>query len=175
MEPVKGGNLVNLPDEARSVFDGLHGRSYASYALRFAAGFPGIMTVLSGMGNMEQMEDNISFMKNFKPLDKTELAAVEKVQKIFKSKNPIPCTACRYCTDGCPKHISIPDLFADMNTKQIYHDWNADYYNDVHTSEGRKASDCIKCGKCEKACPQHLPIRKLLADVAEAFEKDSEE
>ena len=78
------------------------------------AGFPGIMTVLSGMGNMEQMEDNISFMKNFKPLDKTELAAVEKVQKIFKSKNPIPCTACRYCTDGCPKHISIPDLFADM-------------------------------------------------------------
>ena len=78
------------------------------------AGFPGIMTVLSGMGNMEQMEDNISFMKNFKPLDKTELAAVEKVQKIFKSKNLIPCTVCRYCTDGCPKHISIPDLFADM-------------------------------------------------------------
>lgn len=140
------------------------------------AGFPGIMTVLSGMGNMEQMEDNISFMKDFKPLDKTELAAVEKVQKIFKSKNLIPCTACRYCTDGCPKHISIPDLFFDMNAKQIYHDWNADYYyNDVHTSEGRKASDCIKCGKCEKACPQHLPIRKLLADVTEAFEKDSEE
>ena len=79
-----------------------------------SAGFPDIMTVLSGMGNMEQMEDNISFMKNFKPLDKTELAAVEKVQKIFKSKNLIPCTACRYCTDGCPKHISIPDLFADM-------------------------------------------------------------
>ena len=113
------------------------------------AGFPGIMTVLSGMSNMEQ---------------------------IFKSKNLIPCTACRYCTDGCPKHISIPDLFSDMNAKQIYHDWNADYYyNDVHTSEGRKASDCIKCGKCEKACPQHLPIRKLLADVADAFEKDSEE
>lgn len=176
MEPVKGGNLVNLPDEARSVFDGLHGGSYASYALRFAAGFPGIMTVLSGMSNMEQMEDNISFMKDFKPLDKTELAAVEKVQKIFKSKNLIPCTACRYCTDGCPKHISIPDLFSDMNAKQIYHDWNADYYyNDIHTSEGRKASDCIKCGKCEKACPQHLPIRKLLADVTEAFEKDSEE
>mgnify|MGYP004456860367 FL=1 len=176
MEPVKGGNLVNLPDEARPVFDGLHGGSYASYALRFAAGFPGIMTVLSGMSNMEQMEDNISFMKDFKPLDKTELAAVEKVQKIFRSKNLIPCTACRYCTDGCPMHISIPDLFADMNAKQIYHDWNADYYyNDVHTSEGRKASDCIKCGKCEKACPQHLPIRKLLADVAEAFEKDSEE
>ena len=139
------------------------------------AGFPGIMTVLSGMSNMEQMKDNIGFMKDFKPLNETELAAVEKVQEIFKSKNLIPCTACRYCTDGCPKHISIPDLFSDMNAKQIYNDWNADYYyNDVHTSEGRKASDCIKCGKCEKACPQHLPIRKLLTDVAEAFEKDSE-
>lgn len=140
------------------------------------AGFPGIMTVLSGMSNMEQMKDNIGFMKDFKPLNETELAAVEKVQEIFKSKNLIPCTACRYCTDGCPKHILIPDLFADMNAKQIYHDWNADYYyNDVHTSEGCKASDCIKCSKCEKACPQHLPIRKLLTDVAEAFENDSEE
>ena len=80
--------------------------------------------------------------------------------------------ACRYCTDGCPKHISIPDLFATMNTKQLYHDWNADYYyNVVHTAPGRKASDCLKCGKCEKVCPQHLPIRKLLEDVAKEFEK----
>ena len=176
MEPVKGGNLVNLPDDAKAVFDELHGGSYASYALRFAAGFPGIMTVLSGMSNMEQMNDNISFMKNFEPLNETELEAIKKVQEIFKSKNLIPCTACRYCTDGCPKHISIPDLFADMNAKQIYHDWNADYYySDLHTSEGRKASDCIKCGKCEKSCPQHLPIRKLLVDVAETFENNSEE
>ena len=176
MEPVKGGNLVNLPDDAKAVFDELHGGSYASYALRFAAGFPGIMTVLSGMSNMEQMEDNIGFMKDFKPLNEAELAAVERVQEIFKSKNLIPCTACRYCTDGCPKHISIFDLFADMNAKQIYHDWNADYYySDVHTSEGHKASDCIKSGKCEKICPQHLPIRKLLVDVAETFEKNSVE
>ena len=176
MEPVKGGNLVNLPEKAKSVFDELHGGSYASYALRFAAGFPGIIMVLSGMSNMEQMEDNIGFMKDFKPLNETELAAVEKVQEIFKCKNLIPCTACRYCTDGCPKHISIPDLFADMNAKQFYHDRNADYYySEVHTSEGRKASDCIKCGRCEKACPQHLPIRKLLVDVAETFEKNSEE
>lgn len=176
MEPVKGGNLVNLPEEAKAVFDELNGGSYASYALRFAAGFPGIMMVLSGMSNMEQMKDNVGFMRDFKPLDEKELTAVEKVQKIFKSKNLIPCTACRYCTDGCPKHISIPDLFADMNAKQIYHDWNAGYYyTNVHTSEGRKASDCIKCGKCEKICPQHLPIRKLLVDVAAEFEKESEE
>ena len=99
------------------------------------------------------------------------LAAVKKVQEIFKSKNLIPCTACRYCIDGCPKHISIPDLFAIMNTKQIYHDWNADYYyNVVHTAPGRKASDCLKCGKCEKVCPQHLQIRNLLEDVAKEFE-----
>ena len=172
MEPVKGGSLVNLPEDAKAVLDELHGGSPASYAIRFAAGFPGMMMVLSGMSSLEQMEDNLSFMKDFQPLNDTELAAIKKVQNIFKGMNLIPCTACRYCTDGCPKHIAIPDLFAVMNTKQLYHDWNADYYyNNVHTSEGCKASDCIKCGKCEKACPQHLPIRKLLEDVAAEFEK----
>ena len=171
MEPVKGGNLVNLPEDAKAVLAELHGGSPASYALRFAAGFPGIKMVLSGMSNLEQMEDNISFMKDFKPLNETELAAVQKVQQIFRSKHLIPCTSCHYCTDGCPRHIAIPDLFATMNTKQLYHDWNADYYyNVVYTAPGRKASDCLKCGKCEKACPQHLPIRKLLEDVAKEFE-----
>ncbi len=172
MEPVKGGSLANLPEDAKAVLDALHGGSPASYAIRFAASFPGIKMVLSGMSDLEQMQDNLSFMKDFQPLNETELAAVRKVQEIFKSKNLIPCTACRYCTDGCPRHIAIPDLFAVMNTKQIYHDWNADYYyNVVHTAPGRKASDCLKCGKCEKACPQHLPIRKLLEDVAGEFEK----
>ena len=172
MEPVKGGNLVNLPEDAKAVLDELHGGSPASYAIRFAASFPGIEMVLSGMSDMAQMQDNISFMQDFKPLSDAEMAAVKKVQELFKSKNLIPCTACRYCTDGCPKHISIPDLFAVMNTKQLYHDWNADYYyNVVHTAPGRRASDCLKCGKCEKACPQHLPIRKLLEDVAKEFEK----
>ncbi len=173
MEPVKGGNLVNLPEKAKAVFDELHGGSPASYAIRFAAGFDGIKMVLSGMSDMKQMMDNIGFMKDFKPLSEKELAAVEKVWKIFKEMDLIPCTACHYCTAGCPKQISIPDLFAIMNTKQIHHDWNADYYyNEVHTGGGKgKASDCIKCGKCEKACPQHLHIRDLLEDVAKEFEK----
>ena len=172
MEPVKGGNLVNLPEEARKVLDELHGGSPASYAIRFAAGFPGMMMVLSGMSSMEQMKDNLSYMKDFQPLNETELEAVKKVQRIFRGMNLIPCTACRYCTDGCPRQIAIPDLFAVMNTKQIYHDWNADfYYNNVYTGSGRRASDCIQCGRCEKACPQHLPIRRLLTEIAAEFEK----
>ena len=172
MEPVKGGNLVNLPQDARAVLDALHGGSPASYALRFAASFPGIKMVLSGMSNLAQMQENISFMADFKPLNEEEMAAVTKVRAIFRGKNLIPCTACRYCTDGCPRHIAIPDLFALMNAKQIYHDWNANYYySAVHTAPGRRASDCVKCGKCEKACPQHLPIRRLLEDVAKEFEK----
>lgn len=173
MEPVKGGNLANLPEQAAEVFRRLGGGSPASYAIRFAAGFEGIMMVLSGMSTVEQMEDNLSFMGNFHPLDDREQEAVGKVQKIFRSMNLIPCTACRYCVEqGCPQKISIPDLFAVMNTKHIYHDWNADYYyNEVHTKRGGKASDCVKCGRCEKACPQHLHIRDLLAEVAKEFER----
>ena len=122
MEPVKGGNLVNLPKDAAAVLESLHGGSPASYAIRFAAGFPGIMMVLSGMSNMQQMQDNLSFMRDFQPLNDTERAAVSKVVEIFRKQNLIPCTACRYCVDGCPQQIAIPDLFAIMNTKNIHHD-----------------------------------------------------
>ena len=173
MEPVKGGNLVNLPEDAKQILDDLHGGSAASYAIRFAAGFDSVMMVLSGMSNEEQMEDNLSYMKEFKPLDETEMKAVKAVADVFHSKHMIPCTACRYCIEGCPKKISIPDLFACMNAKKVFHDWNADYYyGQVHTVHNGKASECIKCGKCEKVCPQHLQIRDLLKEVAEEFEKE---
>lgn len=171
MEPVKGGNLVNLPEDAKNILEELHGGSAASYAIRFAASFDGVKMVLSGMSTLEQMKDNLSYMKEFQALNEKEMEAVHKVADIFHSKHMIPCTACRYCTDGCPKQISIPDLFACMNAKTVFHDWNADYYyNKVHTVHNGKASACIQCGKCEKICPQHLEIRSLLKEVAKEFE-----
>lgn len=175
MEPIKGGNLVNLPQQAKEVFENLGGGSPASYALRFAAGFEGVMMVLSGMSTLEQVEENLSFMKDFKPLTEKEMEAVFQVRDIFRSLNLIPCTACRYCTAGCPQNISIPDLFACMNAKKQYKDWNADYYyHNVHTRQNGKASACIQCGKCEAVCPQHLKIRDLLKEVVEEFEKKAE-
>lgn len=172
MEPVKGGSLVNLPEDAQKVLDELGGGSNASYAIRFAASFEGIMMVLSGMGNMDMMNDNISYMKDFKPLNEKEREAIDKVCAIFKAQGLIPCTACRYCTERCPKGIAIPDLFACLNAKKQFNNWNTDYYyNNIHTKNGGKASECIKCGMCEAICPQHLPIRDLLKDVAAEFDK----
>lgn len=171
MEPVKGGILHNLPDDAKSVFDVLHGGSYTSYAVRFAASFDGVMTVLSGMSDVEQLEDNLSYMKDFTPLSETEFAAIEKVRELFKQQEFIPCTACKYCTDDCPKHIPIPDLFACINAKKQYKDWNSDWYYMVHTQNAGKASDCIRCGKCEQSCPQRIRISELMREVASVFEK----
>ena len=172
MEPVKGGHLVNLPEQAKAFFAELGSASPASYAIRFAASCDGVFMTLSGMSDMAQMNDNLSYMTDFKPLTESERVAIAKVCAVFKGLNMIPCTACRYCIDGCPKKISIPDLFACLNTKNIYHDWNATYYyEEVHAKSGGKASECIKCGKCEQACPQHLKIRELLQAVAKEFEK----
>ena len=171
MEPCRGGSLSDLPEDARAVLEELGGGSPSSYALRFAAGHEGIVMVLSGMSSLAQMEDNIRSMEGSRPLDGRELAAVERVREILRSKGTIPCTACRYCTAGCPMKISIPDLFACLNTKKLFQSWNTDYYyNNVHTVRNGKASACIKCGECEAVCPQHLPIRDLLVQVAETFE-----
>ena len=172
MEPVKGGSLVQLPAEAKQVFDDLKGGSYASYAIRFAASQEGVMMVLSGMGSMELMNDNISYMKDFRPLDAREQAAVDQVCTIFRSLGAIPCTACRYCTEVCPQGIAIPDLFALLNAKRIFQNWNTEYYyHNISTSEGTRAKDCLRCGACEDICPQHLKIRDLLEEVSKEFDK----
>lgn len=173
MEPIRGGNLINLPAPAKSLVDKL-GVSPANLALRFAASFENIVMVLSGMSTIEQMRENLSFMSNFKPLSNHEMEVAQQVAAIFKAQNMISCTACRYCIDGCPKKISIPDLFACLNTKRHFNDWNANYYyNKVHTVNHGKASECIKCGKCEKSCPQKLNIRELLNEVVKEFETKS--
>ncbi|MCR5663682.1 MAG: aldo/keto reductase [Oscillospiraceae bacterium] len=175
MEPVKGGNLVKLPEEAAAVFDALGGGSYAGYALRFAAGFEQICMILSGMSSLEQLEDNTAVMREPRPLDEREREAVERVNEIFHGKHLIPCTACRYCTEGCPQQILIPDLFHCYNSMGLFKTWNAAfYYEDVYTVKNGKASDCVGCGQCESVCPQHLPIRALLKDVAKTFEKNEE-
>ncbi len=169
MEPVKGGSLVKLPPAAQAVFDSLHGGSNASYAIRFAAGFEGVMMVLSGMGSMEMMTDNVSFMREFKPLSPAELEAVNKVREIVLSQELIPCTACRYCVDGCPQHIVIPDLLACLNNKRrLQGRPNFDYM--TRTKDGGRASSCVQCGQCEDICPQGLNIRDLLKEAVREFE-----
>lgn len=174
MEPVKGGSLVNLPAEADRILRELNGGSNTSYALRFAAGFPQMIMVLSGMSTPEQMQDNIGVMRDFQPLSPAETAAVAKVCAAFKNLNLIPCTSCRYCIEEneCPKAILIPDMFAALNSREAFHGWNAKYYykNSLIGGGHGKASECIGCGKCERVCPQHLEIRNLLTKVAAAFE-----
>ena len=176
MEPVKGGNLVNLPDEADKILRDLKGGSNASYAVRYAASFPNMAMVISGMSNMEQMQDNISSMQEFKPLTDHERVAISKVSSIFHNLNLIPCTGCKYCIEEnqCPMEILIPDVFAAMNSYEAFKDWNAPfYYNSVVTADGHgKASECIKCGMCEGVCPQHLEIRDLLEQAAKVLEKE---
>lgn len=171
MEPVKGGSLVNLPDDAKAIFDELGGGSPASYAIRYAASFEGIFMVLSGMGNVPMMVENVGFMKEFKPLSEAEFSAVEKVCELFRAQNLIACTACGYCTERCPQNIPIPRFFGILNNKKRFKNANAERYYAMHTKNGGKASTCLSCGLCESACPQKLEIRKLLCEVAEEFEK----
>lgn len=174
MEPVKGGALAKIPEEAEKLFKEKEpDMSSASWAIRFAATPENVMTVLSGMSNMEQLKDNLSYMKDFKPLSKTETDTVEKVTEIIRSQPAIPCTACRYCVseNECPKNIAIPDYFALYNDSKANNSMGAaNFYQNLIMTHGR-ASDCIGCGKCESHCPQHLPIRKYLKDVAELFDK----
>ena len=173
MEPVKGGNLANPPEAVKKLFKQYHpDMSYASWAIRFVASLDGIITVLSGMSNEEQMRDNLSYMKDFKPLNEEEQKIIQEAQRIMGKSSTIPCTGCHYCMEGCPQQIRIADIFAAMN-KQLGNGQLQDaekMYLEV-TSEGHKASDCIECRQCEQACPQHLPITDNLKKAVEMFEE----
>ena len=154
MEPVKGGRLVNLPVVARQILEDLNGGSVASYAIRFAAGYEGMMMVLSGMGDLDMVKDNCGYMADFQPLNDRELAAVEKVAGILADKDLIACTGCRYCVDGCPAAIDIPAWFAAANERKLY--------GREVAVRGADPMACLQCGQCEESCPQKLPIRELL-------------
>ena len=172
MEPVKGGTLANPPEAVKKLFKDYHpDMSCASWAIRFVASLDGIITVLSGMSNIEQMQDNLSYMKAFQPLNEEEQRIIRQAQRILGHSAAIPCTACHYCTEGCPKQIPIPDIFAAMNKQlgngQIEEAKNA--YRQVAVP-GHRASDCIACRQCERACPQHLKIVEHLQHARQMFE-----
>lgn len=177
MEPVKGGLLADIPEEAKALLkEAAPDASPASWAVRFAASLPSVAVVLSGMSNMEQMEDNLSYMGQFQPLTDAEQRVIQRVTEVILSKAAIACTSCRYCVDGCPRKIAIPDYFKLVNNISKFGEAQragAKMSYRYRTEELRmgKASDCVKCGKCEAACPQHLPIRELLVKVAEEFER----
>ena len=172
MEPVKGGALANPIPRVKEIFDAANPEvSYASWAIRYAASLDGIITVLSGMSDLKQMGDNLSYMKDFKPLGEQEMQIIHRAQKALDEDNSIPCTACHYCTDGCPKNIPIPEIFSVQNRQTVYPGWDKgknDYLN-ATTNRG-KASECISCGQCERACPQQLHIIELLKDCAGILE-----
>ena len=176
MEPVKGGTLANVPEEAeRLMKDYNPSASVSSWAIRFVASLPNVYMVLSGMSNMEQVKDNIGYMADLKPINEEERAIIEKCVKIINGSIAISCTGCEYCVEGCPKQIPIPKCFSLYNADQQEADgkgWTpqGEYYDNLVKNTG-KASDCIACGQCEGICPQHLPIIQHLKTVAEYFGK----
>ena len=165
MEPVKGGILADPIDSAKEIFDRENnGMSYASWAIRFVASKDNLLAVLSGMSSLEQMEDNLSFMQDFKPLDEHEEEVIREVQEAYNADQSIPCTGCRYCTKGCPMGIPIPDIFTVQNRKKGSPEFRTKREYAIVTEGKGKASECIQCGQCEGVCPQHLPIIDLLVD-----------
>ena len=171
MEPVKGGRLADPPEEVKALFRAIDPEaSCASWAIRFVASLDGILTVLSGMSTVGQMEDNLSYMKNFRPLDEKEQEAIREAQRILGHSAAIPCTACRYCVEGCPRQIAIPDIFAAMN-RQLANGRTAEARESYFAAApaGRRASDCIECRQCEGVCPQHLPVTEHLKRAAAMF------
>lgn len=165
MEPVRGGSLHKLNDEARKVFDELGDASYASYALRYVNELPGVMTILSGMSTYEQVEDNIKTFNEAKPLSDEEKAAIEKANYFFRQNFAIPCTDCKYCVEHCPANVNIPACFSafnDYNKSRDTDDFKRSY---AAIPEERRAHNCIECGACVSHCPQQIKIPDKLKRV----------
>lgn len=176
MEPVKGGTLAKVPAEAEALFKAQDASmSVPSWAIRFAASLPNVMVVLSGMSSIDQMKDNLSYMKEFRPLSEEEQKICFKAADIINSQIAIPCTGCSYCTEGCPMNIAIPQYFSIYNEDMREHleekGWTINFTNyEIISGTRGKASDCIACGQCEGVCPQHLSIIDYLKDVAAHYE-----
>jgi predicted aldo/keto reductase-like oxidoreductase len=168
MEPVKGGNLTRVPEQVRRIFaDANPEPSLASWAIRFAASLDNVITVLSGMSTIEQMRDNVSYMGNFRPLDEDERIAVDRAREALAELSTIRCTACGYCSSGCPQHVGIPAILSAMNSFAQFGNLRAAKSRYARaTCEGA----CIECGRCESVCPQHLEIRRHLKEAARLFE-----
>lgn len=172
MEPVKGGNLVTMTPEVQKTFkEADPNASVASWAVRFAASREGLITVLSGMSNLEQMVDNTSYMKDFQPLTEAENQVIEKVVGILNSIPTIPCTGCKYCVDGCPMRINIPAIFTAYNNYLVYGNLQGakNAYNNAIKDQGR-ASGCVHCLQCEAQCPQQINITERLREIAKVLE-----
>ncbi len=179
MEPVKGGTLAQVPEEAeRLLKEADPNRSAASWAIRFAASLDGVMVVLSGMRNLEDVKDNLNTISDFKPLTESEVSLLAKVAEIINSQTAVACTGCSYCTEGCPQKIPIPQYFSlyneDMRENLATKEWSISFTNyEMLANTTSKASDCIECGQCEEVCPQHLPIIEKLKELGTYYESFS--